>query len=180
MLIFSRTFLSRSSLIFCLLHPSRTQTKYWNHTLNYGCNFPLVILTGFAFCVIQCVETPDFPYFCWQPPSMASPVFLISSPNLSLKESGPGARSHLMFLHSTLTHIFLPRPTSSRSSFNFQSPKMVQHFLCYVASITSTRSLEKEDVKHEDLTCCIHMIGCCINFPFVFLTTFSLLVSQLE
>ena len=98
--------MSRSSLIFCLLHPSRTQTKYWNHTLNYGCNFPFVILTGFAFCVIQCVETPDFPYFCWQPPPMASPVFLISSPSLSLKESGPGPRSHLKFTHSTLTTTF--------------------------------------------------------------------------
>lgn len=65
-------------------------------------------------------------------------------------------------------HIFLPHPTSSRSSFNFQSPKMVQHFLCYVASITLMRILEKEDVKHEALTCCIHMTGCFINFPFVF------------
>lgn len=45
---------------------------------------------------------------------------------------------------------------------------MVQHFLCYIASITLTRILEKEDVKHEALTCCIHMIGCFINFPFVF------------
>ena len=57
---------------------------------------------------------------------------------------------------------------------------MVQHFLCYGALVTSMRILEKEDVKHEALTYCIHMIGCFINFPFVFLTILSLLVSQLE
>lgn len=91
---------------------------------------------------------------------------------------------HLLFTSLSPTHFLLhtlsSNTTSSRSSFKFQLPRIVQHFLCYTGSITSMRILETGLYQTCGLNILYYMIYWFINFLLVFLTTFSQPDSQLE